>query len=144
VLGEQSLRRILRSYFACHHDSRCHLALDKDSPQAREVQPADKGMVVEIPIVWRASSSLRATRSPTDHHLSRVKPSRVAIVERGVYLKLRPRFHRAPLCICAQPKWSIAARRALLNHARIEFSEGTIAAIPQVSGLHHRYERGVA
>jgi putative transposase len=51
ILGAESLRRILRSYFAYYHDSRCHLSLDKDSPEPREVQPVDKGIIVEIPKV---------------------------------------------------------------------------------------------
>jgi transposase InsO family protein len=51
VLSEESLRRILRSYVSYYNDSRCHLALDKDSPETREVQPAAKGIVVEIPRV---------------------------------------------------------------------------------------------
>jgi predicted DNA-binding helix-hairpin-helix protein len=105
VLGEQSLRRILRSYFAYYHDSRCHLALDKDSPQTREVRPADKGIVVEIPRVGRrASSSLRALRSLTALRLSQVKPSGVAIVERRVCLKINSQFPRASLHIGVQPK----------------------------------------
>ncbi|MGA2262506.1 MAG: integrase core domain-containing protein [Acidobacteriota bacterium] len=51
VLGEESLRRMLRSFIEYDHDSRCHLGLNKDSPETREVQLADKGMVVEIPKV---------------------------------------------------------------------------------------------
>jgi transposase InsO family protein len=51
VLSEESLRRILRSYVTYYLDSRCHLALDKDTPETREVQPPDKGIVVEIPRV---------------------------------------------------------------------------------------------
>jgi len=31
--------------------SRCHFALDKDSRDTREMQPAEKGAVVEIPKV---------------------------------------------------------------------------------------------
>jgi hypothetical protein len=48
VLGEESLRRILQSYLEYYHDSRCRLGLNKDSPETREVQPPDKGIVVEI------------------------------------------------------------------------------------------------
>jgi transposase InsO family protein len=48
VLGEESLRRTLRSYFEYYRDSRCHLALNKDSPVAREIQPPEKGAVVEM------------------------------------------------------------------------------------------------
>jgi transposase InsO family protein len=51
VLSEESLRRTLRSYVSYYHDSRCHQALDKDSPETREVQPPDKGTVVAIPRV---------------------------------------------------------------------------------------------
>jgi hypothetical protein len=51
VLGQDSLRRMLRSYIEYYHDSRCHLGLNKDSPETREVQRPDKGVVVEIPKV---------------------------------------------------------------------------------------------
>jgi hypothetical protein len=50
VLSEESPRRTLRSYVS-YHDSRCHQALDKDSPETREVQTPDKGTIVEIPRV---------------------------------------------------------------------------------------------
>ena len=43
--------RLLQSYITYYHDSRCHLSLDKDSPETREVQLPDKGIVVEIPKV---------------------------------------------------------------------------------------------
>ena len=33
VLGEQHLRRILKSYFSYYHRSRTHLSLDKDAPE---------------------------------------------------------------------------------------------------------------
>jgi hypothetical protein len=49
ILSVESLRRILQSYITYYHDSRCHLSLDKDSPETREVQPPEKGIVVEIP-----------------------------------------------------------------------------------------------
>jgi hypothetical protein len=51
ILGVESLRRILQSCITYYHDSRCHLSLDKDSPETRKVQPPDKGIVVEIPKV---------------------------------------------------------------------------------------------
>jgi putative transposase len=51
AINEESLRATLRSYFSYCHDSRCHLALDKDSPDTREVQPPEKGVLVEIPKV---------------------------------------------------------------------------------------------
>ena len=51
MLREESLRRTLRSYTEYYHDSRCHLALNKDSPTAREVQPPEMGGIIEIPKV---------------------------------------------------------------------------------------------
>jgi putative transposase len=51
VINASSLHRTLKSFFAYYHDSRCHLAPNKDSPETREVQPPDKGIVVEIPRV---------------------------------------------------------------------------------------------
>jgi len=49
ILNESSLRRQIASYLAYYHDSRCHLGLDKDCPKTREVQPPERGRVVEIP-----------------------------------------------------------------------------------------------
>lgn len=37
VFDEESLRRMLRSYFSYYHRSRLHLSLDKDSPDSRSV-----------------------------------------------------------------------------------------------------------
>jgi putative transposase len=51
VINEESLRATLRSYFSYYHDSRCHLGLNKDSPEPREVQSREKGRIVEIPKV---------------------------------------------------------------------------------------------
>jgi transposase InsO family protein len=51
AINEESLRATLRSYFSYYHDSRCHLALNKDSPEPREVQSPDMGRIVEIPKV---------------------------------------------------------------------------------------------
>ena len=46
VLGEESLRHTLRSYFSYYHRSRLHLSLDKDSPDPRPVQSV--GQIVAI------------------------------------------------------------------------------------------------
>ena len=48
VLGEDHLRRILRSYFAYYHRSRTHLSLCKDAPEPRAKQPPECGPVTEI------------------------------------------------------------------------------------------------
>lgn len=39
VLGEGRLRKILKSYLEYYHGSRTHLALAKDTPEPRAVQP---------------------------------------------------------------------------------------------------------
>lgn len=51
VLNEASLRRILRSYCRYYELARTHLALGKDPPESREVQPRECGVVVELPEV---------------------------------------------------------------------------------------------
>ncbi len=51
VLNESSLRRILRSYFDYYQGSRTHLALGKDAPEPRAVQPPNVGPVIELPQV---------------------------------------------------------------------------------------------
>jgi putative transposase len=48
VINTESLRATLRSYFSYYHDSRCLLALNKHSPDRRDVQTPERGMVVEI------------------------------------------------------------------------------------------------
>jgi putative transposase len=51
VLSERSLRRTLQSYFDHYLRSRTHLALGKDAPESRPVQPPELGPVVELPEV---------------------------------------------------------------------------------------------
>src|SRR4051812_2284288 len=49
VFNEQSLRRHLRSFIDYYHRSRTHLALQKDTPEARSVQAAELGRIIAIP-----------------------------------------------------------------------------------------------
>ena len=51
VFNERHLRRVLRSYLAYYHGSRTHLALGKDTPEPRAVEPAGAGRVVARPEV---------------------------------------------------------------------------------------------
>jgi putative transposase len=51
VLSERHLRRLLHAYLTYYHRSRTHLALGKDAPDPRPVQPADGGRVVAMPEV---------------------------------------------------------------------------------------------
>ncbi|PYV04460.1 MAG: integrase [Acidobacteria bacterium] len=51
VLSESSLRRTLKSYFYYYLQARSHLALAKDTPEPRAIQPPELGRVVEIPEV---------------------------------------------------------------------------------------------
>jgi transposase InsO family protein len=43
VLNEAHARRLLAEYVAYHRQDRCHLALDKDCPESRPVQPHPPG-----------------------------------------------------------------------------------------------------
>ncbi len=53
VWNERSLRRTLHNYFAYYQRSRTHLALGKDAPEFRAVEPLEQGRVVAIPQVGR-------------------------------------------------------------------------------------------
>jgi hypothetical protein len=48
--GHGGARR-LRNYFRYYHASRTHLALDKDAPEPRAVEPPDQGRIVALPLV---------------------------------------------------------------------------------------------
>ena len=49
VLNRRHLHRLLKSYLAYYHQTRTHLALDKDSPEPREVM--NQGKIVALPQV---------------------------------------------------------------------------------------------
>jgi putative transposase len=49
VFNESSLRCILNAYFEYYEQSRTHLALEKDAPASRTIQPPELGVVVELP-----------------------------------------------------------------------------------------------
>ncbi len=51
ILNERHLRRILRDYFDYYHSCRTHLSLNKDSPEARSVEPVAHGNIVALPRV---------------------------------------------------------------------------------------------
>jgi putative transposase len=51
VFNESSLRRLLNLYLTYYLRSRTHLALDKDSPVSRPVQPPELGAILELPEV---------------------------------------------------------------------------------------------
>ena len=48
VLSERHLRNILTAYFAYYHHTRTHLALTKDAPDGRPVEPPEMGKVMPI------------------------------------------------------------------------------------------------
>jgi hypothetical protein len=51
VLNEGHLRRRLRAYLRYYHGSRTHLALEKDAPEPRAVEPPAHRRVVALPQV---------------------------------------------------------------------------------------------
>ncbi len=51
VFNEDTLRRTLGLYFQYYHGARTHLALGKDAPEPRTVQPPETGRIVGIPMV---------------------------------------------------------------------------------------------
>ena len=51
VLNERSLHQHLHAFTTYYHRSRTHLALQKDTPEPRAVQPLDPGSIISIPEV---------------------------------------------------------------------------------------------
>ncbi len=51
IFNERHLRRVLVSYVDYYHRSRTHLALDKDCPHDRPIQPPSAGKVIAFPMV---------------------------------------------------------------------------------------------
>jgi transposase InsO family protein len=51
IFNERHLRRVLSSYIEYYHRTRTHLALDKDCPDPRPIQPRRIGRVLAIPQV---------------------------------------------------------------------------------------------
>jgi transposase InsO family protein len=51
VFDQASLSCHLRSFLEYYHHSRCHLALHKDAPEERPVQPPERGRIVSLPQV---------------------------------------------------------------------------------------------
>jgi putative transposase len=51
VFNERSLLFHLRSFTGYYHRARTHLALNKDTPDPRPVQPPEDGRIVSIPEV---------------------------------------------------------------------------------------------
>jgi hypothetical protein len=51
IFNETHLRRVLSCYFGYYRKSRTHLALNKDCPDPRRIQPPSAGKIVAFPEV---------------------------------------------------------------------------------------------
>ena len=51
VFNERSLYRHLQGFLEYYHRNRTHLALEKDSPEPRPIQPPESGWIVSIPVL---------------------------------------------------------------------------------------------
>jgi hypothetical protein len=51
VFNERSLHRQLQTFVEYYHRSRVHLALDKDAPEPRPIQPPESGRIVSTPML---------------------------------------------------------------------------------------------
>ena len=51
VINERCLYRHLQSFINYYHLSRTHLALERDSPEPRPIQPPGLGRIIAIPEV---------------------------------------------------------------------------------------------
>jgi len=51
VFNERSLYRHVQGFLEYYHRNRTHLALEKDSPESRPIQPPESGRIVSIPVL---------------------------------------------------------------------------------------------
>jgi hypothetical protein len=51
VFNERSLHRHLQAFVDYYHRHRVHLALEKDTPELRLIQPPECGRIVSIPVL---------------------------------------------------------------------------------------------
>jgi putative transposase len=51
VFNERHLKKLLHAYFTYYHKARTHLALDKQCPEPRTVEPPGQGNVIVFPHV---------------------------------------------------------------------------------------------
>ena len=51
VFHERSLCRHLKVFIEYYHRNRVHLALEKDTPEPRPIQPPESGRIVSIPVL---------------------------------------------------------------------------------------------
>ena len=51
VFNERSLYRHLEGFVEYYHRNRTHLALEKDTPEPRPIQPPESGRIVSIPVL---------------------------------------------------------------------------------------------
>ena len=51
VFNERSLCRHLNTFIEYYHRNRVHLALEKDTPEPRPIQPPESGRIVSIPVL---------------------------------------------------------------------------------------------
>ena len=51
VFNERCLHRHLKCFVDYYHRSRTHLALEKDSPEPRPIQPPSAGRIIAIPLM---------------------------------------------------------------------------------------------
>ena len=51
VFNEASLSRHVQAFIGYYHRTRTHLALDKDSPDPRTIQPPEAGRIISMPEV---------------------------------------------------------------------------------------------
>ncbi len=73
IVNESSLRQQIACYLDYYHDSRCHLGLNQDCPNTREVQPHERGGIVRF---LKSADSIIAT--------SVVRPNRHESVSKDV------------------------------------------------------------
>jgi putative transposase len=95
VFHQTSLARHLHRFLDYYHHSRCHLALEKDTPEPRPVQPPEQGRVVSIPQVGGLHHRYERRVAEQQPSSSRLTPNCSVFGIQPRPLTSRPSFHQA-------------------------------------------------
>ena len=74
VFNERSLHGHLQAFLEYYHRSRVHLALEKDTPEPRRIQPPESGRVVSIPVLGGLHHRYERRDEHRDDHSADERP----------------------------------------------------------------------
>jgi hypothetical protein len=106
VLGERHLLRLVRSHVAYYNEDRPHMALGRDAPVPRAVEPPNSGRIVALPPCRWAPPSLR--EGWLTHAFDFLATTGVLVARPA---SAATAASRSPIRFCSPPSWPTCLRR---------------------------------